>query len=508
MILKKTKNKLLLEGNKTKINIQDGSGRVKDWFKRLFRRNPGKKVKLEPLAHSVQPVQHLGLESPRSYKLDMGLGTHQYRRRSTTPVSRYKKSNKNGHRIFVRAESDELEERSRRLSQPPRKSIKNLPSHRMIQQNDDFGLEREENTFRNNGSTVPIESRKLTQTPKSILRKKSKQNKKSDPKITFNTNTDNAPHSIENEPPQIYPSKSVMARLRRAGQSIKNTITRKINNLKPKKTIKNNANSDIRIGFGSVNNFLSKLNETSYRNLIESFYNYYIEFNLLKNENDEMKLFDLIFNKINENENFSIFIENINRFKYGNILYQIILYKLEMIDVLIKKKLIIALVDQSLLTENTFVGGDGSKKVILNDKDFTFIDYKTNELLDYIHNHLPFEGHDFLPVIQEEHNNIYHIMIEYYTCIIKAGNDINKKNQCKTTKSFSDDYIQAYINKIKNYITEPAKAMKEYEEYQPRERTQEEEIDKITGYEEILGEPQFPSSTNLQNVPNGIPVSL
>ena len=503
MILKKTKNKLLLEGNKTKINIQDGSGRIKDWFKRLFRRNPGKKAKLEPLAHSVPPVQDLGLESPRSYKLDMGLGTHQYRQLSTTPVSRYKKSNKNGHRIFVRAESDELEERSRRLSQPPRKSIKNLPSHRIIQQNDDFGLEREEK-----------------QKPKSILRKKSKQSKKSGHKITFNTNTDNAPHSIENEKPQIYPSKSVMARLRRAGQSIKNTITRKISNLKPKKTSKNNANSDIRIDFNSVNNFLSKLNETSYRNLIESFYNYYIEFNLLKNENDKMKLFNLIFEIIynyeNKNEKFSRFVKNVGHLKYGNILYQIILYKLEMIDVLIKKKLKSALVDQSLLTENTFVGGDGSKKVILNGKDLTFInkqdkifiDDKTNELIDYIHKGKQFKGHDFLPVIQEEHNNIYRIMIEYYTCIINAGSNIDQKKKCKEAKSFSDKYIQTYINKIKNYITEPAKAIKEYEEYLPLFRTKKDH-NEIAGYEEILGEPQFSSSTNLKNnITTGIPVSF
>jgi uncharacterized protein YozE (UPF0346 family) len=471
MIVKKTKKQQKQFINKH-TNIQNGSGRLKDWFKRLFRRKPKTEAKLQPIATSEKPIQPTGLSE--SYVLDMGLGTRQFRAYKPNNKKIYKSStNESGRRIFVQNEKKpELEATARKHAQPkPDKKLQ-------------FGKAKVKYFKHTNASlnNSPTNTEDLHNIKKKVTKRLKKLSNSDD-------------RSIEKEPLQIYPSTTIMGKLRRLGRGIKNTIKRRFTRKAKPSDTKQNADKLQTNNFEQVTKLLNGLaisDSETYKYILESYYNYYIEFKLLKQNEDKTKLYNLITTNLKFNEeqhNFNkldIFFRNINFKNLQNELYQVYLNKLEIIDVLIKDKIIKFLQPQ----HNYSVGG--GKSVTLNDKDFEFIETKSNEIIGYLNNEQKFNGHNLLPCIQEQHDNIFNTMITYYQCI-KVKSTKEEKKQCKRDNSFSDDYIQAYIKKLKKYIDNPEKAMQEYLEYQPLERT-EEELQQIAGYMDLLGEPQFPSS--------------
>jgi hypothetical protein len=236
--------------------------------------------------------------------------------------------------------------------------------------------------------------------------------------------------------------------------------------------------------------------KNSYKQTLTDIYEYYIEIKLLPKLDDKIKFISLILNKRPFTEDIHPEFVSLINGKGGSLRFfiEILLDKIKVIDKFIEESLFndsSRKIEQepSSRTENVY-SNDNPNPLNITDKNF--IEETTDKIREQINpTYANTENMESLLPFLENHNEFKNAMLTYYSCLKNPNNQ-------PCTLGITKEQRKSYVTTLQEYIQNPEKAMKEYEEYQPLQRTPEEQA-QIAVYMELLGKPQFDSSTNEEN---------
>jgi hypothetical protein len=407
-------NKMIMKKTK-KIGLQNGSGRVREFFKRIKRIFKRKPVSNKPVIPNLEQVPN---------KPVMRYEEPPVRKHITGPIKRYRTITTNSGPKYERIEIPELKEQhsNSRLRRATRK-IGEIATSAIGRATSAFG-------------------RATSALGKKLTRKRSTVEK--------------------TQPRQIHINKLLF-----------NTIKSKIDRL-----------------------IVNKHFNNSYKQTLTDIYEYYIEIKLLPKLDDKIKFISLILNKRPFTEDIHPEFVSLINGKGGSLRFfiEILLDKIKVIDKFIEESLFndsSRKIEQepSSRTENVYINDNPNP---LNITDKNFIEETTDKILEQINpTYANTENMESLLPFLENHNEFKNAMLTYYSCLKNPNNQ-------PCTLGITKEQRKSYVTTLQEYIQNPEKAMKEYEEYQPLQRTPEEQA-QIAAYMELLGKPQFDSSTNEEN---------
>jgi hypothetical protein len=469
-----------------KIALQNGSGGIKSWLKRIFKRKPKTEYKLQSIQGPNEPtVVNVTDQPPR----------------------------KTGHKPSNRKQ-DEITDTSVPLS------IKRKLYRKSKLRNKEKRLPLIARNRPNEPNYQPPNNLMLTQPYQPSKRRVTWRNEISEDKGTlhnirhyqkyphFNNEVN---HSIVNDPHSHFIGEEPQNNLQ-----FNQTIKRNSNsNSNSTSTSTSTSTSGIRSAFGQVKQYFGKKltrktkhnnnkketdeeilehqinfinynfnnNEETYMVMLSDIYEYYIEIKLLPKLDNKIKFVKLLLQKRNGLVIVPQIQQILNNDRQEKIFIKFLLSKFEVIDKIIEKCLY----------------GDSLCDIIsklLNKTDEKFIRETAKKIKEQINNpnnpmYANIENTEPLLPFLENHNEFKNAMLTYYSCLK------NHNNQ-PCTLEITKEQQKSYVTKLQEYIQNPDKIIKAYEEYQPLRRTQEEQA-LIDGYMELLGKPQFDSSTNVAN---------